>query len=238
MEKSFPPNGRACLSRASHQRCGPAASRDSPAAMRPGSSRRKPAGRSLEVLSRMGLPAPVPRGRGPRSPVYTSVRTLTNRARPARRTSLRRDPGPGARHTAACTFGLRTFRTSCRRGPSPMDVSSTATAYTAFSEVLVGFAWGTESHSGQRNTSALVARGLPGSGGRYCRPLATWWPPSHAARPPGAVGLPVGRGMTTARRSPASHALHCLRLPGRRNIRRSACGPALYVMARAWRRSG
>jgi hypothetical protein len=34
-----------------------------------------------------------------------------------------------------------------------MDVSSIATAYTAFSEVLVGFAWGTESHSGQRDTS-------------------------------------------------------------------------------------
>src|SRR5689334_13127866 len=30
----------------------------------------------------MELPAPFPRGRGPRSPVYTSVRTLTNRARP------------------------------------------------------------------------------------------------------------------------------------------------------------
>ena len=84
-------NGRACLSRASHQRCGPAASRDSPAAMRPGSSRRKPAGGYPEVLPRMGLPAPFPRGRGPRSPVYTSVRTLTNRARPVRRTSLRRD---------------------------------------------------------------------------------------------------------------------------------------------------
>ena len=100
-----------------------------------------------------------------------------------------------------------------------MDVSSIATAYTAFSEVPTGLAWGTESHSGQRNTSALVAQGLPGSGGRYCRPLATWWPPSHAARPPGAIGLPVGRGMTTARRSPASHALHCLRLPGKRNVR-------------------
>ena len=47
-----------------------------------------------------------------------------------------------------------------------MDVSSIATAYTAFSEVLVGFAWDTESHSGQRNTSALVAPGLPGSGRR------------------------------------------------------------------------
>ena len=67
-----------------------------------------------------------------------------------------------------------------------MDVSSIATAYTAFSEVLVGFAWGTESHSGQRNTSALVAPGLPGSGGRgYRRPLATWGlcptPPGHLA---------------------------------------------------------
>ena len=56
------------------------------------------------------------------------------------------------------------------------------------------------------------------AGGGYCRPLATWWPLSHAARPPGAVGLPVGRGMTTARRIPASHALHCLRLPGRRTV--------------------
>src|SRR2546430_5819346 len=44
---------------------------------------------------------------------------------------------------------FRTFRTSCRRRPSPMDVSSVATAYAAFSEVLVGFACGTESHSGQ-----------------------------------------------------------------------------------------
>ena len=74
-----------------------------------------------------------------------------------------------------------------------MDVSSIATAYTAFSEVLVGFAWGTESHSGQRNTSVLV---VPASrdqaGGRYRRPLATWWPLSHAARPPGAIGPPVG----------------------------------------------
>ena len=54
-----------------------------------------------------------------------------------------------------------------------MDVSSIATAYTAFSEVLVGFAW-------------------------------------------------ARRAMTTARRSPASHALHCLRLPGRRSGSQSA----------------
>ena len=66
-----------------------------------------------------------------------------------------------------------------------MDVSSIAIAYTAFSEVLVGFAWGTESHSGQRNTPALVAPGLPGSGRRALpRPLATWWPLSHAAGHP------------------------------------------------------
>ena len=51
-----------------------------------------------------------------------------------------------------------------------MDVSSIATAYTAFSEVLVGFAWGTESHSGQRNTSALVAPGLSESGRRALPP--------------------------------------------------------------------
>ena len=40
----------------------------------------------------------------------------------------------------------------------------------------------------------------------YWRPLATWWPPSHAARPPGAVGLPVGRGMTAARRTRKSRS--------------------------------
>jgi hypothetical protein len=51
-----------------------------------------------------------------------------------------------------------------------MDVSSIATAYTAFSEVLVGFAWGTESHSGQRNTSAMVAPGLSESGRRALPP--------------------------------------------------------------------
>ena len=61
--------------------------------------------------------------------------------------------------------------------------------------------------------------------------MATWWPLSHAARPPGAVGLPVGRGMTAARRSPASHALHCLRLPGRPTIR-------LFGAASGARRSG
>ena len=38
-------------------------------------------------------------------------------------------------------------------------------------------------------------------------------------RPPGRQGSAVGQGMTTTRRSPASHAPHCLRLPGRRNIR-------------------
>ena len=175
--------------------------------MRPGASRRKPAGRYPEVLPRMAA-RPVPPGRGPRSPVYTSVRTLTNRARPVRRTSLRRDPGPGTRHTAVCTFGLRTFRTSCRRGPSPMDVSSIATAYTAFSEVLVGF---------------CVGHGEPFR--------ATEYVGASGAGPPGAVGLPVGRGMTTARRSPASHALHCLRLPGRPTIR-------LFGAASGARRSG
>jgi hypothetical protein len=63
-----------------------------------------------------------------------------------------------------------------------MDVSSIATAYTAFSEVLVGFAWGTESND---------------------------------------------NGQT----QPASHALYCLRLPGRRNIR-------LFGAASGARRSG
>ena len=37
-----------------------------------------------------------------------------------------------------------------------MDVSSIATAYTAFSEVLVGFAWGTES---PQRCSAQTCRG-------------------------------------------------------------------------------
>lgn len=46
-----------------------------------------------------------------------------------------------------------------------------------------------------------------------------------------AIGLPVGQGMTTARRSPASHTLHCPRLPGRRNIR-------LFGAASGARRSG
>jgi hypothetical protein len=47
--------------------------------------------------------------------------------------------------------------------------------------------------------------------------------------PPGRPALsPAGRaGMATARRSPASHALHCPRLPGRRNIRRSLLGQSL-----------
>ena len=45
-----------------------------------------------------GCPPPSPGG-GPRSPVHTSVCTLTNRAGSARRASLRRDPGPGTRHT-------------------------------------------------------------------------------------------------------------------------------------------
>jgi hypothetical protein len=133
--EELPPNGRACLSRASHQRCGPAASRIARPRCVRGSSRRKPAGRYPEVLPRMGLPAPSPGGAAALTRIHLSSHPDES-GTPVRRTSLRRDPGPGARHTAAGTFGLRTFRTSCRRGPSPMDVSSIATAYTAFSEVL------------------------------------------------------------------------------------------------------
>ena len=62
--EELPPNGRACLSRASHQRCGPAASRIARPRCVRGSSRRKPAGRYPEVLPRMGLPAPSPGGGG------------------------------------------------------------------------------------------------------------------------------------------------------------------------------
>jgi hypothetical protein len=53
-----------------------------------------------------------------------------------------------------------------------MDVSSIATAYTAFSEVLAGFAWGTESHSGQPicTPGLRLGRGLPlGKWGRSVR---------------------------------------------------------------------
>jgi len=78
MEKNFLPNGPAYLSRASHQRCGPAASRTARPRCVRGSSRRKPAGRCRNPPAH-GAARPVPRERG-----------------------------PGARHTAAYAFGLRT----------------------------------------------------------------------------------------------------------------------------------
>lgn len=68
-----------------------------------------------------------------------------------------------------------------------------ATAYTAFSEVLVGFAWGTESHSGQRNTSALVAPGLPGSGRRGLLPTLGDLVASVPRRPATRRCRPAGR---------------------------------------------
>ena len=61
-----------------------------------------------------------------------------------------------------------------------MDVSSIAIAYTAFSEVLVGFAWGTQSHSGNGTRRRRASRNQAGE--RYRRSLATWWPLSHATR--------------------------------------------------------
>jgi hypothetical protein len=87
-----------------------------------------------------------------------------------------------------------------------MDVSSIATAYTAFSEVLVGFARGTESHSGQRNTSALVAPGLPGSGRRALLPTLSDLVASVPRRPATQRYRPAGpaghdNGQTQPRRS-------------------------------------
>ena len=174
MEKSSPPNGRACLSRASHQRCGPAASRDSPAAMRRGSSRRKPAGRYPEVLPRMGLPAP--------------------------------SPGSGATPT----------RVHLSSYPHESGTPRPQNFAPPRSWIRVGHG----EPFRQRNTSALVAPGLSESGRRALPPTLGDLVASVPRRPAIRHYRPAGRaGMATARRSPASHALHCLRLPGRRNIR-------------------
>ena len=59
MEKNFLPNGPAYLSRASHQRCGPAASRTARPRCVRGSRGVSPQD-DIEILPRMGLPAPFP----------------------------------------------------------------------------------------------------------------------------------------------------------------------------------
>ena len=219
MEKSSPPNGRACLSRASHQRCGPAASRDSPAAMRRGLRGVSPQDDIPKSSRAWGCPPRPPGGGGhahPCTPQFVPSRighAPSAELRSAAILDRELDTRPRVR-------SVSDFRTSCRRGPSPMDVSSIATAYTAFSEVL-RIRVGHGEPFRQRNTSALVAPGLSESGRRALPPtLPGDLVASVPRRPAIRHYRPAGRaGMATARRSPASHALHCLRLPGRRNIR-------------------
>ena len=86
-----------------------------------------------------GCPPPFPRGGGhvhPCTPQFVPSRI--GHASPAELRSaaiLDRELD-----TQAGIRSVSVFRTSCRRGPSPIDVSSIATACTAFSGVLVGFA--------------------------------------------------------------------------------------------------
>ena len=135
--EELPPNGPACLPRASHQRCGPAASRIARPRCVRGSSRRKPAGRYPEVLPRMGLPAPFPGGGGHAHPCTPQFVPSRIGHTSVRRTSLRRDPGPGARHTAgrspashALHFlrlpGWRNIRRSVRRRLPPKSGAATS----------------------------------------------------------------------------------------------------------------
>jgi len=66
-----------------------------------------------------------------------------------------------------------------------MDVSFIATAYTAFSEVLVGFAWGTESYSGngiRRRWWRRASRNQAGATADHWRPGGLHpTPPGHPA---------------------------------------------------------
>ena len=197
MEKSFPPNGPACLSRASHQRCGPAASRIARPRCVRGSSRRKPAGRYPEVLPRMGLPAPFPGGGGhahPCTPQFVPSRighAPSAELRSAAILDRELDTRPRVRSVSVLS-GLHVGE-----GRHLWMCPPVATAYTAFSEVLVGFAWGTESHSGQRNTSALAAPGLPGSGRRGLLPTpGDLGPLSHATRRCRPAGAGHDNGQT------------------------------------------
>lgn len=164
--------------------------------MRPGASRRKPAGRYPEVLPRMGLPAPFPQGGGHAHP-------CTPQFVPSR---IGHAPSAELLSAAILDRGLDTR--PCVRSVSLLSglhvgegrhlwmCPPVATAYTAFSEVLVGFAWGTASHSGQRNTLALAAPGLPGSGRR------------GATADPWRPGASVPRRPATRRCRPAGRAGH------------------------------